>query len=225
MTQSRFGVRDETRDHFVNLIVHFPAAAAESTVKSFCWHRKFHTVRKYGLHGDNRLHYGHIPFAHKYDRVHFLELLIDEYNLRINMQEQDRIKRKLNSLFPPLASDDSANIDYADDEKGLSDVDEAGTNCSDLSPLLHHSSGVSDQYPQVESNTTRILAFQKTLQPRVIKSREKGIKILQHEAPKQHVNFEFYDLRVPHSVFLNCFNNLLNVNHIHGFVRYYSKAC
>lgn len=189
MTQSRSGVRDGSHYYFDNLIVHFPAVAVETTARSLRWHRKFHTVRKYGLHGDNRLHFGHIPFVHKYDRVHFLALLIDEYNLRLNMQEQERIERRLYSLLPPLGSDNSEHRDYPDDEKGICDVYETGTDCNELSPLLHHSSGVSYQYPQVEPNTTQIPAFQKTLQPRATKSREEGISILKHklnDAKRQH---------------------------------------
>ena len=129
-------------------------------------------MRKYGLHGDNRLHYGHIPFVHKYDRVFFLGLLIDEYNLRMNVQEQERIERKINSLRPPLEPDDP------DNEEWLWDVDEPGINSSDLSPLLRESSGL---FHKSEPKTTQIPVFQKSLHPRVTKSHEKGIKILQHK--------------------------------------------
>lgn len=171
MTRPCFGIRDESQYNVFNSIAHFPVAV-EDTVTRLCWHRRFHTARKYGLHGDNRLHYGHIPFAHKYDRVFFLGLLIDEYNLRMNVQEQERIERKINSLRPPLEPDDP------DNEEWLWDVDEPGINSSDLSPLLRESSGL---FHKSEPKTTQIPVFQKSLHPRVTKSHEKGIKILQHK--------------------------------------------
>lgn len=129
-------------------------------------------MRKYGLRGDNRLHYGNIPFVHKYDRAFFLGLLIDEYNLRMNMQEQERIERKIKSLCPPLESNDP------DNEEWPWDVDEAGIDYSDRSPLHRDSSGL---FHQAEPKTTQIPVFQKTLHPRVTKSHEKGIEILQHK--------------------------------------------
>ncbi|KAJ5246543.1 hypothetical protein N7468_001526 [Penicillium chermesinum] len=172
MAQTCVGIRDESHYNVLNSTVHLPKVVVEKTVPRICWHRKFHAVRKYGLHGDNRLRYGHIPFLHKYDRVFFFDLLIDEYNLRMNMQEQERIERKMNSLCPPLGSDDP------DNEEWLWDVDEAGIDYSDLSPLLLDSPGsCHEERPK----SAQVSVSQKTLHPRVTKSHEKGIKILQHK--------------------------------------------
>lgn len=115
-------------------------------------------MRKYGLHGDNRLHYGHIPFTHKYDRVFFLGLHIDEYNFRMSMQERDRVERKLKSLYPSLESDDP------DNEEWLQDIDQAKVDYSDLSPLLRYLSSYNQLEPKTiqfpVSRTTNL--FEKT---------------------------------------------------------------
>lgn len=126
-------------------------------------------MRKYGLHGDSRLHYGRIPFTHKYGRVFFLGLLINENNLRINLQEQERIERRIESLRPLLKHEDG-------DNKGqLWGSDQGGTDHCDLSPLLHDSSGF---FHSLKSQTT---STQQNPHPQVTKSYEKGITILQQK--------------------------------------------
>ncbi|KAJ5080923.1 hypothetical protein N7456_013633 [Penicillium angulare] len=164
MTQNFFGMRYDPRYNALDSIA--------PTVTRIFWHRRFHSVRRYGLHGDNRLHYGHIPFVHKYDRAFFFDVLIDEYNLRMSLQEQERIERRINSLLPPPESDDHENEEWTWGD------DEAEADYSDLSPLLRDSSGVVHHG---EPKTNQIPVCPKTLHSRVPKSHEKGIKILQQK--------------------------------------------
>lgn len=121
-------------------------------------------MRKYGLQGDNRLHYGNIPFIHKYDRSVFLGLLVDEYSLRMNVQEQERIQRRIDGL----RSLETVEREYEDEE--WADIEDIEME-DDLSPLLRDSYS-TDRTEQIGSSS---VTFEKA------KSHEKGIKILKQK--------------------------------------------
>lgn len=95
--------------------------AAKSAVTRLHLHRRFHTVKKYGLPGDNRLHYGRIPFVHKYDRSYFLALLVSEYKLRMSMQKRERLERNMNIRYPPPGYDGRPQVPKSD-ENGLQTI-------------------------------------------------------------------------------------------------------
>lgn len=169
-----------------------PKTKVKDIITDRLWHRRFHTVRKYGLRGDNRLHYGHIPFVHKYDRAPFLGLLIDEYNLRVNMQEQERIQRRIISLRPAMEYDDLDNSEWP----VLSDEDQG--DYSDLIPLIQDS---SHSIYDLERQTAQIAICRKAIRPHVTKSREKGILILQRkleDVKSQHMELSrrLYEVEV-----------------------------
>lgn len=130
------------------------------------WHRRYHTVSKYGLRGDNRLHYGNIPFFHKYDRSFFLPLLVHEYSLRMNVQEQERIQRRIDGLrsyWEPA---------YQEDEEWMNgeDVEDIEIDDNDSSPLLH------DSHHHAGQMESTIVISEKLPRRKATESHEKGIK-------------------------------------------------